>query len=82
VYVPALPAHERVEALKILKVALVGLKLQVKPVEGNTEDASVTVPVRPCSAGRAVIVTVDVPATPELTVTLVMLAPSVKSWTT
>jgi hypothetical protein len=80
VYTPALPVQERVEEPGAPRVRLEGLREQVKPVEGDTEDASVTVPVRPCKAGRAVTVIVDVPATPELTARLVMLAATVKSW--
>jgi hypothetical protein len=81
VYTPALPVQERVEAPGTPRARVEGLRVQVKPVEGDIEDTRVTVPVRPCRAGRAVTVIVDVPATPEFTVMLGMLATTVKSWT-
>lgn len=65
---------------EVPRVTLVGLKKQVRPVEGEAIVASVTVPVKPCRAGRAVTVIVDVPDTPGLTVTLVVAATTVKSW--
>jgi hypothetical protein len=49
-------------------------------VDGEGIVASVTIPVKPCRAGRAVTVIVDVPVTPGLTVTLVVVATTVKSW--
>lgn len=54
--------------------------MQVRPVEGDIVDATVTVPVKPCSAGRAVIVIVDDPAVPALTVTVLGPAVTAKSW--
>ena len=56
-------------------VILVGLKVHVRP-DGDTLLVRVTVP----PAGL-VIVIVDVPVTPALTVTLIGLAAIVKSWT-
>ena len=47
VYVPALPLQDRVEVPDVPKVTLVGLSVQVSPVEGETDDARLTVPVNP-----------------------------------
>jgi hypothetical protein len=58
---------------EVPRVTLIGLKEQVRPVEGEAI-------VKPCRAGRAVTVIVDVPDTPGLTVTLVVAATTVKSW--
>jgi len=55
-----------------------GARLQVKPVAGEIEDDSATVPVK-LFAGTTVIV--DGPATPAVTVRLVGAAATVKSWT-
>ena len=57
---------------------LLGVSVQVRPVVGDIEDVSVTVPVNPFT-GATVIV--EVPATPALTVRLVGAAITVKSWT-
>ena len=65
---------------EVPRTTLVGVKEQVRPVEGEATVASVTVPVKPCRAGRAVTVIVDVPATPGFSVTLVVVAITVKSW--
>ena len=65
---------------EVPRTRLVGVKEQVKPVEGEATVASVTVPVKPCRAGRAVTVIVNVPATPGFTITLVIVATTVKSW--
>ncbi len=81
VYAPAAPVQDSVEVLEIPRVTLVGLTAQVRPIDGDTAAASDTVPVKPCSAGRAVTVIVEVPAVPALTVALVGLAATMKSWT-
>ena len=53
-----------------------GVRVQVRPVAGETEDVSATVPVNPLTGAT---VMVEVPATPTLTATLVGLALMVKS---
>ena len=70
--------HESVEVPEVPRVTLVGVRVQVRPVVGDTVAASVTVPVKPW---RDVTVIVEVPAVPALTVTLVGLATTVKSRT-
>jgi len=57
---------------------LLGVRVQVKPVAGDIEDDSATVPVKPFT-GATVIV--EVPAVPALAVTLVGLAVTEKSGT-
>ena len=47
VKVPALPEHDSVEVLDVPKVRLVGERVQVKPVTGDTLDVKATVPVNP-----------------------------------
>ena len=59
---------------------MVAVKVHVKPVDGKTATASVTVPVKPCKAGSAVTDIVEVPRAPALTVTVVGLADTAKSW--
>jgi hypothetical protein len=59
-------------------VTLVGLKVQVSPVEGDTEYVRETVPVNELID---VTVIVDVSVAPALTVTLVGLAITEKSGT-
>ena len=54
---------------------LVGERVHVRPA-GDTADVRATVPVNPLTGAT---VMVEVPAVPELTVTLVGLAESVKS---
>jgi len=76
VYAPALPVHESVEVPE--PVTLVGVRVQVKPVAGDTVAVRLTTPLKPWSA---VTVIVDVPAVPAITVTLVGLAAMVKSCT-
>jgi hypothetical protein len=78
VYVPATPEQESVEVPKVPRVTLVGVKVHVRPVEGDTAAVSETVPVKPWTA---VTVMVEVPAALALTVTLVGLAVTVKSRT-
>jgi hypothetical protein len=75
VYAPADPEHDRVEVPDVPRVTLVGLRVQVRPVLGDTEEVSETVPVNPF---WEVTVIVDVPVTPARTVTLVGLAVIVK----
>jgi hypothetical protein len=55
---------------------LVGDRVQVRPVEGETTAVSETVPVNPL---KPAIVIVEVPAVPEDTPTLAGLAAMVKS---
>ncbi len=57
---------------------LVGDSAQVRPVEGDMDDARTTVPVKPWSA---VTVMVEVPEIPARTVIPVGLAETVKSCT-
>jgi len=76
VYAPALPVHDRVEVPE--PVRLVGVRVQVNPVAGDTVAVRLTTPVKPCNA---VTVIVDVPAAFALTVTLAGLAAIVKSCT-
>jgi len=59
-------------------VTLVGVRVQVRPVAGETVEANVTVPVNPWTA---VTVIVEVPAAPARIVTVVGLAATVKSRT-
>jgi len=74
VYAPALPEHDSVEVPE--PVTLVGVRVHVRPVVGDTVAASETTPLNPF---RAVTVTVEVPETPARTVTVVGLADIVKS---
>ena len=60
-------------------VTLGGLRVQVSPVEGETDAARLTVPLNPLIDP---IVMVEVPAWPTLTATLDGLALTWKSWTT
>jgi len=59
------------------RTILVGDRLHVSPVDGDTLFVSMTVPVK---LWRLVTVTVEVPAVPAFTVALVGLAARVKSW--
>ena len=59
-------------------VTLVGVRVQVKPVAGETVAVRETIPLNPF---RAVTVIVEVPAVPAFTLTVVGLAAIVKSWT-
>jgi hypothetical protein len=52
--------------------------VHVRPVAGETVSVNATVPAKPL---RLVTVTVEVPAMPASTVTLVGLAVTEKSWT-
>jgi hypothetical protein len=76
--VAAEPVQDRVEVPLVvvaLSATLVGDSVQVRPVEGETEEVRLTVPVNPPCP---VIVIVEVPAAPALMVTEVGLADSVK----
>jgi hypothetical protein len=75
VYTPAEPEHDSVEVPAVPSVALVGDIVQVRPVDGETLEVRVTVPVKPF---WAVTVIVELPARPARTVTLVGLAVIVK----
>jgi hypothetical protein len=68
--------QERVEVPEPL--TLVGVRVHVRPVAGDTAAVRLTVPVKPWSA---VTVIVEVPAVPALVETAVGLATMVKSWT-
>ena len=59
-------------------MTLVGVRVQVKPVAGETVAVRETIPLNPL---RAVTVTVEVPEAPARIVTVVGLAAIVKSWT-
>jgi hypothetical protein len=61
--------------VEVVRVTLVGLRAQVRPVEGEIVSVNATVPVNPFVAETAIV---EVPATPMVTVTLVGLATSVK----
>jgi len=50
---------------------LLGVRVQLRPVAGETDDVSVTVPVNPLTGAT---VMVEVPAAPAVTVTDVGLA--------
>jgi hypothetical protein len=62
---------------EVPRVTVVGESVQARPVDGVTVAASVTVPVKP---SRALTVIDDVPAAPELIVTVVGLAVTAKSF--
>lgn len=66
------------EGSSATSVTLAGLSEQVRPVEGETDDVNVTVPVKPFT-GATVIV--EAPAAPTDTATVVGLADRVKSGT-
>ena len=70
--------QDSVEVPDVPRVTLVGVRVQVNPVAGDTAEVRLTVPVNPLTA---VTVIVEVPAVPALTVTLVGLAVSKKSAT-
>jgi hypothetical protein len=76
VYAPAEPLHDRVEVPE--PVTLVGVRVQVSPVAGDTAAVRLTTSLNPWTA---VTVIVEVPDAPARTVTLVGLAAIVKSWT-
>jgi hypothetical protein len=73
--------HDKVEAplvVPLLSVTLVGDRVQLSPVDGETAAVRLTVPANPL---RLVTVIADVPVPPEGKLTLVGLAVTVKSWT-
>jgi hypothetical protein len=75
------PEQESVEVplvVVLLNAILDVDKVQVNPVEGETDTPSETVPVKPC---WAVTVMVEVPDAPARAVTLVGLATILKSCT-
>jgi len=76
VYTPWDPLQDSVEVPE--PVTLVGVRVQVKPVAGETVAVRETIPLNPF---RAVTVTVDVPEAPARIVTVAGLAAIVKSWT-
>jgi hypothetical protein len=69
--------HDRVEVPE--PVTLVGVRVQDRPVAGETAAVRLTTPANPLTA---VTVIVEVPAVPTVVVTVVGLAAIVKSWTT
>ena len=69
-YAPAEPEQDRVELpllLPVLKITLVGDRLQDSPVDGDTILERVTVPENP---SRLLVVIVDAPVDPARTVRL------------
>ena len=70
------PLQERVEVPE--PVTLVGVRVQVTPVDGETTEVKLTTPLNPC---RAVTVIVEVPETPARKLTEAGLAEIVKSCT-
>ena len=60
------------------RVMLVGDKVQVRPVDGETVAVSETVPVKPLKPETVIV---DVPAEPDETATLAEFAITLKSWT-
>jgi len=73
------PLQESVEVPEVPRLTVVGVRVQVRPADGKAVVAIVTDPVKPWSGGRAVMVIVDVPAVPALTVTELGPAATVKS---
>jgi hypothetical protein len=78
VYAPADPLQDSVDVPEVPRVTLVGVRVHVRPVAGETVSVRATVPAKPWSE---VTVIVEVPDAPARTVTLVGLATIVKSWT-
>jgi hypothetical protein len=74
VYTPVDPKHDRVEVPDVPRTMLVGDSVQVRPLLGVTEDARLTVPVKPL---WAVTVIIEIPVVPARTVTAVGLAVTV-----
>ena len=68
------PVHERVDVPEP-PVTLVGFRVHVRPVEGETVSDNATVPVNPLVP---VTVTVEVPGEPATTLMVVGLADKVK----
>jgi hypothetical protein len=76
--VPEAPLQDNVLVPEFPSVMLVGDRMHVRPVLGETLALSATVPVKPRTL---VTTTVDVPATPSLAATLGGLELIVKSST-
>lgn len=64
------------DVVELVSTTLVGVRVQVKPVDGEMVSERATVPVKPL---RPETVIVDVPGLPTATLTLVGLAATVKS---
>jgi hypothetical protein len=80
VYEPAVPEHDNDDVeleLVVVRERLVGLRRQVRPVNGETVCDSATVPANP---SNPVATTVDGPVDPARTVNVVGLVVSAKSW--
>ncbi len=73
---PADPVHDRVEVCEAPRTMLLGVRVQVKPVAGDIEEAKATVPLKPFIGAT---VMVEVLATPALVVRFVGVAATVKS---
>jgi hypothetical protein len=69
--------QDKAEVWLAPRTMLVGVRVQVRPA-GETDEVRATVPVKPFT-GATVIV--EVAATPTLTLAVVGLAVTVKSWT-
>lgn len=77
-----LPLHDNVEVPLVcvpVRETLVGDRLQVRPVDGDTVVARPTLPANPC---KPPTVMAEVPAAPTFEPVLVGLADTEKSWTT
>lgn len=72
--------HERVEVPLVTapRAILVGDKVQVRPIEGETAAARETVPVKPLKAETVIV---EVPGEPDKTLTRFGIAAIVKSCT-
>jgi len=73
------PMHDSVEVpedVVPVRVMLVGLRVHVNPVEGDTVSDNAIVPVKPLIADTVIV---EVPAEPTATLTLVGLAVTVRS---
>jgi len=68
--------QERADVPEVPRTTLVGVRVQVKPVTGEIEVESATVPVNPF---RLVTVTVEVAAVPARTVAVAGLTATEKS---
>ena len=62
----------------VVNEILVGLRLHVRPVEGDGFAVRLTVPVNPLGLETVIV---EVPTVPEKTKRPAGLAPTVKSWT-
>jgi hypothetical protein len=62
----AVAVHERVEVpevVVVLRVILVGLRVHVRPVAGETVSVKATVPVKPFVAATVIVEVAGVPTT-------------------